>query len=139
MNILFLFPFILTVIDGTGFDYPSTMPPPITTQNAFFQALDPYVAQYETPIAIRITSIIAETFWNCVAVYHPTAFDFLTKQGPLITADSITITNSGTSETRTLCSTYAIYMILESLMPESIGYNTPSHAISNAINSPLEL
>ena len=41
--------------------------------------LDPFLAKYETPIALRFTNYFGALWWNCVAVYSSNFKDTLTK------------------------------------------------------------
>ena len=117
MDFIFTSSLLVTSIFGAGFDYP-VGPGPIDMQNAVIITLVPFISQYETPIQIRFTSIIDETFWQCLAVYHPTALDVVTKERPVVVADNDSIAQYGTSETRMLCSAYASLMVANTLFPE---------------------
>ena len=90
-------------IHGAGFDYPDTMPPPQNAQDAFFRTEGPFVLQYETPIQIRIVTIMDAVFYNCLVVYQQTSLDILTKKPPIVRADINTINNFGTAKTKVLC------------------------------------
>eukprot|EP01084_Bolivina_argentea_P250594 419938_1 len=112
---------LIHAMNSAGFEYPETMPDPINAQNAFIMTLVPFLNTYETPILIRMTSALDSTVWNCLATYHDTAFDILTKKRPLVPADSTTITTYGSSQTRMLCGAYAVAIVSSNieLMPET--------------------
>mmetsp|Transcript_63691 Transcript_63691/g.101352 ORF Transcript_63691/g.101352 Transcript_63691/m.101352 type:complete len:545 (-) Transcript_63691:76-1710(-) len=111
---------VASVSNAAGFDYPATMPPPITAQSFIFITGSPFILQHETPIAIRIIAAIDQVMWNCLAVYHEVALDASTKQAPLVRAPPSIIADHGTSETRVMCFYYGTAMIVDYLMPDAL-------------------
>jgi len=116
---------LLSALDASGFNYPpenfapaDQFPDPINLQNAVLVSRIGFIVEYETPIQIRFTSIIDETVWQCLAIYHPTALDFITKQRPAVRVDDATLANFGTSETRMMCGTYAAMLVANHCFPE---------------------
>jgi len=47
---------------------------------AFFATQN--IQKYETPIQVWQTWGLAQTMWNCIAYYHPTALNAITKADP---------------------------------------------------------
>ena len=107
------------VANSSGFDYPDIMPDPFAAQNEVFGVLIPPILEHETPIAIRMTSILDVTGWNCVAYYHKFALDGLTLQRPLIDIPNNILNRYGNTETRMLCFGYSFAMVSNWLMPET--------------------
>jgi len=115
---------LVSAVCGAGFEYPTSAFGPLdpsTMQNIIIGTGNPFIEEYETPIQVRMTSAICETYWQCLAVYHPTALDVLTKKRPAVVADDETIANYGTTETRMMCGAYASLMVSNSLFPEATG------------------
>jgi len=101
---------IIYLVNGAGFDYPAAMPPPLIAQVSFIvphgQFLDSI--NIETPIRARIGDGDYITWWNCIAIYHPTALNFLTGERPFINVSSDIVNNYSNSETYLLCGAYAV-------------------------------
>lgn len=59
---------------------------------------------------------VDQTMWNCVARYHPTALDAITKNDPSTRAPE----EYHTSEARALCIVYAINKLVPELVPSAV-------------------
>ena len=70
---------LVSDVNGAGFEYPP-FPDPIMMQNFVIATGIPFIQEFETPIQVRITAAQVETFWQCLAVYHPTALGVFTRQ-----------------------------------------------------------
>ena len=107
-------------VNGAGFEYPGNAPPPLTAQFGIIGNLVPFLAQYETPITVRATSAIDLMGWNCLSVYHPTALDAITLERPRINVAQGIIDDYGNSDTRFMCYSYGISMLVNYLLPDSV-------------------
>lgn len=63
---------------------PPIPPGPLGVHMASILSQVPVIAPYETPLAIRWTSLIDVVFWNCVASFSTTYNDGLTKRRPIV-------------------------------------------------------
>ena len=97
------------------FAYPPNMPrPPMMWVEGFASRLHAGpVQKYETPIQVWQTWRLDQAMWNCIAAYHPTALDALTKSRPQFVAP----VQYHTSEARALCMVYAVNKLIPDLVP----------------------
>ena len=100
----------------SSFHYPAGLPPPPEIFVGFIGRLIGEISRYETPIQIWLTHRIDETCWNCIAHYHPTALNVITKEDPVPRAPE----EYHTSEARALCMTYALNKIMPEIFPSAV-------------------
>lgn len=99
-----------------AFNYPINMPsPPDMLLGGIIPKLIPDILKHETPIQIWMTNRIDQVNWNCVASYHPTALNAVTKSAPAIRAPR----EYHTSESRALCMIHAVNKLVPELIPIS--------------------
>lgn len=101
--------------DSNPFFYPKDMPrPPQMWIEGFASRLHAGpIQKYETPIQVWQTWRLDQAMWNCVAAYHPTALDALTKTRPVVSTPS----TAHTSEARALCMIFAVNKLVPDLVP----------------------
>jgi len=75
------------------------------------------ISKYETPIAIRFTSVFAASFWNCVAVYDPVKLDALTSARPAVVAND---TSTFTTINKAVCAAQAAVTYATFSMPGGV-------------------
>ena len=98
------------------FDYPAKLPPPPEMfVEGFIIRLVKQISRYETPIQIWLAHRIDETCWNCIAHYHPTALNAITKVDPVPRAPL----EYHTSEARALCMTFALNKLVPEILPSA--------------------
>jgi len=104
----------------TGFEYPADMPsPPMMWIEGFASRLHTKdIQRFEGPIQVWMTRRIDQTLWNCIAHYHPTALDAITKEAPW---PRIIYPEYHTSETRALCMIFAMNKLVPEILPTSAG------------------
>jgi hypothetical protein len=103
----------------TGFVYPEGLPKPA---EIFFEGIITRVGgeviRHETPIQLWLTHNMDETAWNCIAHYHPTALDAITKTDPVPRVEK----GYHTSKARALCILHALNKLLPEILPTGAGY-----------------
>ena len=104
-------------LNEIAFQYPDEMPDLLTALEIVQTSAGAALRPYETPMQLRAGSIFDITLWNCIASYHPTALDFLTRQRPAVKVHHDIIEKHGNSETRMLCIVYASVMVMDYLIP----------------------
>ena len=97
------------------------MPPPLLAQQLSLTGTIPFIVTYESPIQLRMTSIIDQVSWNCLAVYEETPLDILTRKEPIVRADTDTINQYSTPETKLQCTLYVLLPLLNYLVPEAVS------------------
>lgn len=100
-----------------GFVYPQGMPPPPEMWiEGFASRLHAQnIQKYETPIQVWQTWRLDQMMWNCIAHYHPTALNAITKEDPVPRVPE----KYHTSEARALCMIYAANKLVPELVPIS--------------------
>jgi hypothetical protein len=101
----------------SDFLYPKDMPrPPYMWVEGFAARIHAGpVQKYETPIQVWQSWRLDQAMWNCIAAYHPTALDALTKERPHYVAPEA----YHTSEARALCMLFAVNKIIPDLVPSA--------------------
>eukprot|EP00545_Synedropsis_sp_CCMP1620_P002929 CAMPEP_0119010050 /NCGR_PEP_ID=MMETSP1176-20130426/4758_1 /TAXON_ID=265551 /ORGANISM="Synedropsis recta cf, Strain CCMP1620" /LENGTH=514 /DNA_ID=CAMNT_0006962645 /DNA_START=57 /DNA_END=1601 /DNA_ORIENTATION=- len=101
--------------DDPDFAYPNDMPrPPMMWIEGFASRLHGGpIQRYETPIQVWQTWRLDQCMWNCIATYHPTALDALTKMRP----KNVAPPKYHTSEARALCMIHAVHKLIPDLVP----------------------
>lgn len=104
----------------TDFEYPENMPPPpqMWVEGFASRLHAQNIQKYETPIQVWQTWRLDQTMWNCIAHYHPTALNAITKADPSPRLPS----KYHTSEARALCMIYAVNKLIPDLVPISADY-----------------
>lgn len=74
--------------------------PSIFTLAVTIPTLDPFLAKFETPMALRFTNYFGAMWWNCVAVYSTDFKDTLTKALPVV---QVSDTSLHTTASRAAC------------------------------------
>lgn len=99
------------------FKYPSKMPPPpqMWVEGFASRLHAQNIQKYETPIQVWQTWRLDQIMWNCIASYHPTALNAITKENPILRAPP----QHQTSEARALCMIYAVNKLVPELIPIS--------------------
>ena len=99
------------------FDYPEDMPPPpeMWVEGFASRLHAQNIQKYETPIQVWQTWRLDQTMWNCIAHYHPTALNAITKADPMPRAPEM----YHTSEARALCMIHAVNKLVPELVPIS--------------------
>ena len=77
----------------------------------------PVLSQFETPIAIRWTSLIDAVFWNCVATYSDAYKDALTRQRPLVSGVPKAMYNDNN---KLMCGLNAFAVFLTMALPPGV-------------------
>ena len=99
------------------FQYPDDMPPPpemwVEGFASRLQARN--IQKYETPIQVWQVWRLDQTMWNCIAHYHPTALNAITKSDPVPRVAQ----KYHTSEARALCMIHAVNKLIPDLEPLS--------------------
>ena len=85
---------------------------------AGIQAFDIGLASYETPIAIRFTTFIANTWWNCIATYSAAFKDAFTNARPEVVVSRLVL---HTTTNRAIACAHAAIYLAERLIPKTIG------------------
>lgn len=98
------------------FEYPSLLPPPAQMWVEGFasrlHAQD--IQKYETPIQVLQTWRLDQAYWNCIARYHPTALDAISKEAPVRAP-----AEHHNSEARALCALFAVNKLIPHLVPSA--------------------
>ena len=116
-----LFVLGITSAYGSDFVYPNSMPPTANSaMDALIGTVVPFVYEMETPIAVRFTTAVDAALFNCIAVYESMPLDVLTKKAPVVRADQATIDNEGNEFTKVLCGYYAVLIIANEILPDSV-------------------
>eukprot|EP01084_Bolivina_argentea_P274369 467641_1 len=115
MLILFV---LVYCTDGSGFQYPDKMPPPMEAQMDFFRAHNSVLDHYETPIQVRMVHALGLIGWNCLAQYHNSALNALYQERPRIQVPDHIVNEYGNSNTTMLCYVYADAIVAKFLLPE---------------------
>mmetsp|Transcript_12974 Transcript_12974/g.31623 ORF Transcript_12974/g.31623 Transcript_12974/m.31623 type:complete len:547 (+) Transcript_12974:209-1849(+) len=99
------------------FNYPAGMPPPpeMWVEGFASRLHAQNIQKYETPIQVWQTWRLDQTMWNCIAHYHPTALNAITKADPMPRVPGM----YHTSEARALCMIHAINKLIPDLVPIS--------------------
>jgi hypothetical protein len=99
------------------FKYPKNMPPPpeMWVEGFASRLHAQNIQKYETPIQVWQTWRLDQTMWNCIAHYHPTALNAITKEHPMPRVPE----QYHTSEARALCMIHAINKLVPELVPIS--------------------
>jgi hypothetical protein len=100
------------------FKYPKDMPPPPEMWiEGFASRLHAQnIQKYETPIQVWQTWRLDQAMWNCIAHYHPTALNAITKKDP---TPRVPQQQFHTSEARALCMIHAVNKLVPDLVPIS--------------------
>lgn len=109
-------------IYASGFDYPDTLPTPITSAvpgTIPFGVSRPFTLLRESPIQTRILASTTAVVYNCITVYKTTGLDIFTKKEPIVRADSFTIDTYGNNETQALCAIWANLILINYILPDS--------------------
>jgi hypothetical protein len=96
------------------FYYPADMPPPPKMWiEGFASRLHAQnIQKYEAPIQVWQTWRLDQAMWNCIAHYHPTALNAITKTHPLPRVPE----QYHTSEARALCMIHAVNKLVPELV-----------------------
>ena len=99
------------------FEYPEDMPPPpeMWVEGFASRLHAQNIQEYETPMQVWQTWRLDQTMWNCIAHYHPTALNAITKADPEPRVPS----DYHKSEARALCMIYAVNKLIPDLVPTS--------------------
>ena len=103
--------------NNNPFYYPADMPPPpeMWVEGFASRLHAQNIQRYETPIQVWQTWRLDQTMWNCIAHYHPTALNAITKEAP---SPRVPVTYH-TSEARALCMIFAVNKLTPQLVPIS--------------------
>ena len=99
------------------FMYPDKLPPPpeLWLEGVASRLQAKNIQKFETPIQVWQVWRLDQAMWNCIASYHPTALNAITKKAPTIRAPA----KYHTSEARALCMVHAINKLIPELVPIS--------------------
>ena len=99
------------------FKYPNAMPPPpqMWVEGFASRLHAQNIQKYETPIQVWQTWRLDQTMWNCIAHYHPTALNAITKDNPVPRVSE----EYHSSEARALCMIHAVNKLIPELVPIS--------------------
>jgi hypothetical protein len=99
------------------FKYPDDMPPPpeMWVEGFASRLHAQNIQKYETPIQVWQTWRLDQTMWNCIAHYHATALNAITKSDPVPRVHE----KYHTSEARALCMIHAVNKLIPELVPIS--------------------
>eukprot|EP00635_Sarcinochrysidales_sp_CCMP3193_P001001 CAMPEP_0118913556 /NCGR_PEP_ID=MMETSP1166-20130328/14315_1 /TAXON_ID=1104430 /ORGANISM="Chrysoreinhardia sp, Strain CCMP3193" /LENGTH=551 /DNA_ID=CAMNT_0006853119 /DNA_START=148 /DNA_END=1806 /DNA_ORIENTATION=- len=108
-------PFTLPDFAGSPLPLPVAVDPNVEVHLNILSAVSGALVNYETPIALRLGSLVDTLVWNCAASYHDAWLDALTLERPVTAVPDRAL---HTSDSRVLCSAYAVKALYPELFIE---------------------
>mmetsp|Transcript_22803 Transcript_22803/g.73334 ORF Transcript_22803/g.73334 Transcript_22803/m.73334 type:complete len:175 (-) Transcript_22803:188-712(-) len=101
-------PFTLPDFAGSPLPLPVAVDPNVEVHLNILSAVSGALVNYETPIALRLGSLVDTLVWNCAASYHDAWLDALTLERPVTAVPDRAL---HTSDSRVLCSAQCLLVV----------------------------